>query len=130
MYFLYINLRSKRRQNNKNTKATEELSAFCLIQQALSLNPRKLAHPTSKYIILPTCFGCQIKLDETEWRGCSISFVKCMLYKGSAVNLNEIRVCQTKDLIFFYFFFFNKRQLSAFRTHSQISFQQLYLSAY
>lgn len=33
-----------------------------------------------------------------------------MLDKGNAVNLNEIRVCQTKDLIFS---FFNKRQLSA-----------------
>lgn len=31
-----------------------------------------------------------------------------MLYKGSAVNLNEIRVCQMKDLIFFYFFFLIK----------------------
>jgi hypothetical protein len=47
MYFLYINLRSKRKQNNKNTKTTEELSALSLIQQALSLNPRKLSHPPS-----------------------------------------------------------------------------------
>ena len=106
MCFLYVNLRSKRKRNNKNTKATEEFSVFSLIQQALSLNPRKLSHPPlSKYIILPTCFRCQIKLAETEWRGCSISFVKCTLYKGSAVNLNEIRVCQTKDLIFSFFSF-------------------------
>lgn len=78
----------------------EEILTATWSSKPCHVTPGKLSSLLCKYILLPTCFGCQIKLDETKWGGCAISFVKCLLDKSNTVNLNEIKVCQTKDLIF------------------------------